>query len=47
MARDVRRGIFAAFCAGAFAFAYRYVPETKGRSIEEIRLEPVTTGVSE
>jgi SP family sugar porter-like MFS transporter len=28
--------LFALVCAGAFLFAWRWVPETKGRSLEEI-----------
>ena len=28
--------LFAAFCAIALIFAWRYVPETKGKSLEEI-----------
>jgi sugar porter (SP) family MFS transporter len=28
--------LFAAICAGAFLFSWRFVPETKGRSLEEI-----------
>lgn len=28
--------VFAIFCAGAFLFSWRFVPETKGRSLEEI-----------
>jgi hypothetical protein len=31
--------IFAAVCALAFAFASRYVPETKGRTFSEIGAE--------
>jgi len=29
--------VFGAFAVGAFAFVYRYAPETKGRQLEEIR----------
>jgi len=28
--------LFAAICAGAFLFSWQVVPETKGRSLEEI-----------
>ena len=30
--------VYAAFCVGAFFFTQKYVPETRGRSLEEIEI---------